>query len=397
MAQASPQLFNPCSLDEDEQIPAKLWELVRRNERFCQDVNRLRTLDERERAGRESEKWHGRAWEQSCRFVEGVGKGHVFAGHALQWLVPEPRFLVQEVALAKNGRLKVVRIGEGLTPNLQGTVPWTSFRPPNSENQFTKPAPKPRPWRWFNRRRSPSPMGWRDVRGPVVNWTTSRNPRLRDHVNPIREWEQYDWPFTPGHSWEEAPAGFKRDVQFVWRLSFDSRPKNPITGERSDSPHPHEVRFFRRFAPFRFLALDAVAKRNPRELVHASITFDDLARHYRVFAIPRTILTKAAANQMGEWLATNLKKGSDLFGGCLEQGLLNEGDMFGTDNEWRDWLSHKAGQCSGVSKGSHFYRRCRYMDSLVSLIYPEFDIARLLAPPMHRARGKKYVPKGGQK
>ena len=47
MAQLSSQLFNPCLLDENEQIPTKIWELLRRNKSFREAVCRLTQLDDR--------------------------------------------------------------------------------------------------------------------------------------------------------------------------------------------------------------------------------------------------------------------------------------------------------------------------------------------------------------
>ena len=44
MAHAPQNLQNPCLLDENEQIPAKIWELLRRNENFRADVARLTKL-----------------------------------------------------------------------------------------------------------------------------------------------------------------------------------------------------------------------------------------------------------------------------------------------------------------------------------------------------------------
>ncbi len=123
------------------------------------------------------------------------------------------------------------------------------------------------------------------------------------------------------------------------------------------------------------------------------IQFTELANDYRVFAIPKTILTKATADQMGEWLATELKRGSNLYGDLLKDKLLNETELFGTTNEWADWLFHKSGRRTGIAKDTHFYRRCGYIQSLVDSIYPSFDISKLLASPKHRARGKPYVRK----
>ena len=122
-------------------------------------------------------------------------------------------------------------------------------------------------------------------------------------------------------------------------------------------------------------------------------TFDDLASDYRVFAVPMTILTKGTADAMGEWLAAELKKGSDQYGKLLKRGLFNEREMLGSEAEWREFL----GLAETPDRTTHYYRRVRYLRSLAAQAYPTFDIETLLAPPKHRARGKRYVPKVRQK
>jgi hypothetical protein len=80
MPHATQQLHNPCSLDENEQIPAKIWELLRRNAAFRDTVQRLRELD-----------------AQESEYRTKPGQNHSSAGVALQWLVPEPLFHVERV------------------------------------------------------------------------------------------------------------------------------------------------------------------------------------------------------------------------------------------------------------------------------------------------------------
>lgn len=226
-------------------------------------------------------------------------------------------------------------------------------------------------------------------RGPHVHWTKSRFKALRSKVNPILEWKRYQWPFTVDRAWPDAPAEFRREFQFIWRRHFDCRPKNPISNDRCDSPEPHETDFFQGWN----LMQRILSNNCNLEDATRQIRFTELANDYRVFAIPKTILTKATADQMGEWLATELKKGSNLYGDLLKDKLLNETELFGTTNEWADWLFHQTGRPTGVAKDTHFYRRCHYMDSIIEAIYPSFDISKLLAPPKHRARGKPYVRK----
>ena len=125
------------------------------------------------------------------------------------------------------------------------------------------------------------------------------------------------------------------------------------------------------------------------------IRFDRIAKHYRAFAIPKTVITKGSADKLGAWLTAELKKGSALYGDLLKTELLDEGELLGLRTEWNDWLHRGAKETSRVSKDTYFYHRCAYMDSLVALVFPDFNLAKLFAKPTHRARGKKYQRKLG--
>ena len=365
---------NPCTLSENEQTPAKIWELLRRNKSFRADVERLIKLDAKERDDwKKTGKYHGEAWKKSCRLIGRIKGQHPFAGVALQWLVPEPLFHCYVSAWPRGKKWKkrpvfatrFIQTGKGLTPNI-----------------------KDKHWVWRNEGK-PDIAGHPIRRGPEVHWTKSRFKALRSKVNPILEWKQYRWPFTTDHSWSDAPPQLRRDFLFIWRRHFDCRPKNPISNDRCDSPSPHETNFFQGWNLLQRIMSNNCTMEDATRNVH----FTDLANNYRLFAIPKTILTKATADEMGEWLAAEFKKGSDLYGDLLKGKLLNEAELLGTANEWADWLSRQAGKGVRAAKDTHFYRRCRYINSLVDCIYPHFDISKLLAPPKHRARGKPYVRK----
>ncbi len=138
--------FNPCNLtgeQEDEQIPAKIWELLRRNTRFRADVERLRKLDGKERATyAASGKYHGPAWEKSCALVREVEPRHSFAHVALQWLVPETLLTVVRQTFGRDGK----RIRKQLCP----------LRPHHLDTPE-------KTWPWRNEE---SHLGWPEVRGP---------------------------------------------------------------------------------------------------------------------------------------------------------------------------------------------------------------------------------------
>ena len=365
--------FNPCRLGESEQLPAKIWELLRRNARFRENVDKLVKLDAKEQTYRlRNGNYHGVAWEKSMLLLEQVSDRHPFAGVALQWLVPEPLFQCSIVTRSRplkrrKGESNVIRLlkdGEGTTPDVTD-----------------------KSWNWRTPEQ-PDIAGRLETRGPFVQWTRSRCKGLGDLVNPIDEWQKYDWPFTVEHDWSKAPEGFKRAFQFIWRSRFDSRPNNQLTNNRLDSPFPHEVSVFRDWC-----RSEPQSEEEARKEVIQAFRFQKLATEYRVFAIPRTILTKGSATKMGIWLADELKRGSDLHGELLQKGLLDEAEFLGRDTEWNDWLAHKSKHPTGESRSTQSYRRCRYMESLVSQVFPRFDLSKLLAAPSHRARGKKYVPK----
>src|SRR5439155_6678075 len=156
-------------------------------------------------------------------------------------------------------------------------------------------------------------------RGPDVFVTKSRVKILRDRVDPIAEYRRYRWPFTVTHSWRDSPKPFQRQFLFLWRSYYDSRPKNPITKDRSDSPSQHELTFFHDWDLASFRASGNLTKEDFAQVVH----FSEIASDYRAFAIPKTILTKASSDEMGEWLAQTLKKGTNFYGDLLNGKLPN--------------------------------------------------------------------------
>jgi hypothetical protein len=411
MKTAGPEILNPCTLGEHELIPAKVWELLRRNDSFRSAASRLERLhDEVLRIRSENGEFLNEAWHDAHRFLERVKVKHPFGGIALEWLVPEPLFQVRVVTVPKGQAWRKgfftpreLRLGEGTTPE------------PNDKDV----------WRWFQDSREANRTGRRWRRGPLITWTTSKHKGLRDHVNPLEEWKRFKWPFTVDHDWTKAPIGFKREVQFQWRRNFDCRAKNPITNSRDDSRFPHEVSRLPFWTDADVLRAKQVQGLSTPELTKIIAT-GELLRDYRVFAIPKTILTKRTAADMGEWLSDELRKGNDTYGSLLVDGLLNEAELLGTTDEWADFLRYRSNIGNGVvpaqarrqmllsrytkpgdsqqvqlektqQNQSHCYRRLAHMNRLVDTIYPMFDIASLLERPSHRRHGKKLVRKGSKK
>jgi hypothetical protein len=130
MAHAPQHAYNPCSLDENEQNPAKIWELLRRNDRFKKAVARLEELDKRPRLENDSLNRNPRA--VSLAMVHRLGEIHAFAAEAIQWLVPEPLFEINHVAIPANldltwkdvVPLEFVKIQEGITPDPNDKDHW---------------------------------------------------------------------------------------------------------------------------------------------------------------------------------------------------------------------------------------------------------------------------------
>lgn len=386
-------------MPEAEQVPAKIWELLRRNEKFKRTVARFQELDRRlqeanaaiktllgqgARFGEDGER--GIHLDQLCeksefvrsqtgRLLEAVKAQHPFAGRALEWLVPEPLFIVSKVGLPEGFDLKgkscapheTISYGEGTTPDPRDRKHWH--------------------WRRLHPGK-PDTRGGLMRRGPIVEWRTSAFAPFRSPVNPIAEWKEHHQthgPFTLADSWKNAPSHFKRIYCAIWR-NFDNRAKDSLTGLRFDAANEHEVNFFQGWR-----LGDQLAEATQRgsligDDVFHSLQFDNLARNFRVFAVPKSILTKGEANRLGKWLARELRK-----------GLRNQTEMLGNETEWNTWLSEpQKHTAQSEANDSHYYRRRHYIDSLCTIIYPTFDLAKLLTPAKHRARYKPYVPKGRQ-
>jgi len=326
MPHATQHLHNPCSLDEYEQIPAKIWELLRRNAAFRDTVQRLRELDAQESEYRTKPgQYHGPAWQESWEVVERVSECHSFAGVALQWLVPEPLFHVESVTWPLGKRWKerrtfkprVLAVGEGTTPD-------------TTDKEH---------WHWWKNSSQANHAGRRMTRGPDVHWTTSKFKRLCDKVNPLQEWQQFRWPFTVNHPWNEAPPPFRRQFQFIWR-GYDSRATNPITNRRSDSAAPHESDFFQgwRLEDFRASGLGNLSH---DDLVKV-LKFHDLADKYRVFAVPCALLTRQAAKASFAQLYNE-----------VASTLPDERHFFGTPGQWDDFLAVENLQLSQGATRKH--------------------------------------------
>ena len=387
---------DPCSAPRDEQIPAKIWELLRRNKPFRQAVGQLHRLDTRakreqaehlrllakRRAKRKQHLPCPRSWWVAARkFLQSHSEAHPFAASALQWLVPEPLFIIQEVGLppgdGSDGKPVVFefrRLGEGTTPDATDSANWRYYKNPRMANL----------------------TGRRIVRGPEIRWRTD-NFDGPTHLFP--EWQDYaknHGAFTVNDSWVDVPPGFKRDFQSLWK-QFDSRTgANPA----------HETNFFTKFSLLDF-ARRTSGKLNVEDAARL-LDFNRLAHDYRVFAVPRALRTKGAVRAAFKKLAEQVAK-----------DLPDEHALFGTPGQWNDFLAVEAlckrkGTSRESAIHSHLCKRYEGKRSLTELrqasegdmtgrvtrietlrdgIYPKFDLPVLLKPVPHRRSSKPRAKK----
>jgi len=330
MAHAPQHPDNPCSLVENEQIPAKIWELLRRNDSFKKATARLKALDARPSLEADSTKRRPR--EVGLAMIRRLSELHSFSAVALQWLVPEPLFAVRHVAIPGNVDLAgkdfvspiTVKLQEGITANPSDEANWRTFDAHGDCDAESIANINGRLCR----------------RGPHIQVQKSADPGFCSKVDPLQEWRDYfakGRTFTMDTSWREAPRPFQREFSFLWQ-QLDSRRINPITGARIDAPYEHETNFFQGWS-----LLSAIGKHTIEpEYLSRAFMFDDLAQNYRVFAFPNSIRTRMEARRIAKWLREQLSRlpdGRELPG--------REPDIYGTPIQWDVFLF--AGNCDEES------------------------------------------------
>ena len=357
--------FNPAAVDYDKEeytIPAKIWELLRRNDSFRALVDNLNTIENELITLQEEDnkEYH----IQLQKFLNAIGQipsQNPFARSAAEWLVPEPVIHFFFTRYDKSGGVEEDKLA--------------TLRP-----QDLKRARKN--WTWLPQ--GESRIGIPNSRGPVIIFLDSNRRKFKDDKRILDEWR--DWSrgcplFSYESPWPETPFGFRQQFAFHWR-HFDSRPSNDVTGCRGDSPHPHEISY-----------PDPLITDAEYRLVK-SVQHDSIKSNYRVFAIPKSILTINAADKIAEWLRSELKKGSSSHGGLLSKGLLREANMMGSSRDWQMWLQlkEKIDPKSSYVKTTDDRRRIKYMENLIESSYPHFDISILLKPALHRHQRSKRKP-----
>jgi hypothetical protein len=385
--------FDPSERSDADRIPAKIWELLRRNLRFHLTVQQLKRADEIRRSRKPKPKRQRTARAARTLFRR-IQNSHPLAACALQWLVPDPLFVIREVALPAGGvgSPEIKRIGHGTTAN---------------------PADK-RKWKWFKSRRIRNGKGLPLRRGPTVTFQTSDTPALCDQVDGLKEWREFfeNSEFTVDTPWSGAPPGFRRAFVHLW---FQFAPGTRAANAEHDEPRPHESNFFEDWSLFSLINRlqqsqpareGEVSQSAPKsslaltDLERGKVTlFEMLSKEYRAFLIPRTLLTKEAARAAFRKLVRNAVK-----------HLPHNRELFGTSGQWRDFLCieqlvresnlsrqkaiHEHLKTGGYSGGdltakrqaheTDVTHRLAYIEQLRDSIYPGFDVAELVKPMAHR-------------
>ena len=310
-------------------MPAKIWEMLRRNTRFAMLVARLAELDRR--TCPESLGMGRSPRDIGLAMVDNLGKSHGFAMVALQWLVPEPVFEVRHCEI----RAGVNLTGKKYAPTRVLKLEYgTTANPADNEN-----------WRVFNATEKQDADGValserKRRRGPTIRVTKSKTPGICGPYDHLQEWHDFfsnGRKFTLDTPWRNAPVTFKRLFCHMWR-DLDSRAVNPLTNTRIDAPTQHESKFFSGWN------LSSIFGKKPieDEDFTRGIMFDNLAKNYRVFAFPNSIRSRTEARRMGAWLVGQLCQLPD--GRKLPA---HEPELCGTPIQWDVFLF--AGQCEDES------------------------------------------------
>lgn len=291
--------FNPCDAShERETLPAKIWELLRRNSGFKKTIARLKEL--RRRLPSQNQKVK-RSMQSSQPSTKGISSTHQtirqiitnlsqrnkYAFTALEWILPDLR-LRRRTKLGSRAKLTLVT------------------------------------------------------------------------------------------SWAKAPNGFKQEFRSLC-ADLDKEAKLPIGKEPSLHPTTHKVTFLDNVNLTEMLSKIAADGSVTGDQLMYAMRIDDLATQYHLFAVPKTLIRRGEANDIGCWIANELKA-----------GLPNKRDLLGNPQEWKDWLSKSPGR-----KTSEYYARIRYLNQLCREIFPIFKHSDLLAPAAHRSHRKRTTPKRG--
>jgi hypothetical protein len=275
---------NLSSLSDNEINSGKIWTLLRHNKQFEEDVIWFSSKYKRSKSKRTKQENREKAISDFHQKYEEINKDNPFAGTALQWMFPMPIFINDDSGEAND-----------------------------------------------------HPFSW----GPIFY------PKKGDKVDVLAEWKEYEAgenQLTLKTDWLSANEGFKRVFNFQYR-QFDSRPVNPITKNRSDSPFPHETDFFDNLDLFRLIEQGPdLTEEGLGKVFHAN----DLRQNYRTFVVPRHLHTKKAVDEAFSTLIKAVKDSLPTKASAL----------FGTNAEWKDFMQLKKIQAEG---------KCSKKDAIVAM------------------------------
>jgi hypothetical protein len=286
---------NPAKLSKNEINSCKIWSLLRFNEEFGKDVDWFSEKYKRSKNKRLKQENRDNVISELHNRFEEINSKHPFAGAALQWMFPMPKII------RKNG--------EEVTGH---------------------------------------PLSW----GPVI-W-----PTKGDKIDVLAEWKEYvagENLLTLKTDWHSANGGFKRDFMFQYR-QLDSRPVNPITKNRSDSPSPHETDFFDS------LDLASLINQGPNlteEALSKVLHANDLKNNYRVLAIPRHIHTKTAVDGAFKPLIKLVKASLPAKASA----------SLGTEIEWKDYLAVRE-----IQENESIPTKTKAIQKLLQIRHPRIEL-----------------------
>jgi hypothetical protein len=377
MAAKSQHFFNPCDAPNAQRLPAKIWELLRRNDSFRRDVNRLRALDKR--ATKETKEYQevarqynqavadqdnaqiAASWQrldqikhrptrsETLRLIEKHQRTHPLAALALTWLVPEPEFFIRCKCRSR------VQEGHGFSPD------WSD-------------------WSWRNvyvgsgRKLAVKVGGESWTRGPGIFASTLTNP-FPDWQN----WRPGQALFDYKTPWNRLPRSFRRQFVAAWRDNYDS-------------PDAHE---------FNFLRQPRKTDRLSRADFANYLSFRQTVKRNRLFAVSPAVLTTKDVGSVFGKLVTKLKR-------RLPESREH---LFGSEAAWGHYLAlreiklslaeHLAGPDYKAKNSAEVTERVRNqrknvqfgvksVEKLIALVYPAFDLKKTVlvhsAPPRKNRR-----------
>ena len=342
--------FNPGddTLSGDERIPAKIWELLRRNDDFKKVVQQLRQLDKKARRTKRS----GSEWKESCRIIEDIQNTNPLAALALLWLVPEPLFLV---ACEHDGQIED---GTGLSPDF-----------------------KHESWIWL--KRDDAPQG-------AIGFPSRRGPEIAAHFKDWKNCHEGEALFNCEMAWLDLPKSFRGRFKAIWHRHYDS-------------PNAFKVKLFEKWNPLRVLTQSVKAGTISGDDFDAALELHELIHSYHLFAVSPVMLTssdvRSTFNKLGEdYLSRQPPKRENLFGtqaawrhyiARKDCSLTLRQHLVGTTSSRQsaEYTPAVRNRRKNVQAG------VTAIEKLISLVYPVFNLAKAVLVHSAPPRKSRVKPK----